>query len=423
MNRTMHYDVVVIGGGAAGVAAVVGARSRGARALLVERYGFLGGAAANANVPSYCGYYTRGDAGRLVVGGVGSGFIAELAKLGFDATPILAPSGNWIILCDPEGVKYAADRVVAEHAVDCRLHCTLIGAHRSGARIEAVTLFDHAGCFDVEAAAFVDASGEADLGFAAQVPSMRDLNPQRARQVASFPVRIGGVSPQVDTAPESLAELMTQFRNDDAAGSVRSLGGYFLRLPRSNDLWWRGVDLVTDGLDSADLGAAERRARDLSWKFLELLRTRVPGFENAYISGTGPQLGIRDSRQLETRYLLTEEDLLSGRTRDDGIACGSWPAEVHSGLGEGPEFRPVGGSGYYHVPLPSIRAARVDNLWLGGRVIGCDEQVYGSLRVMGTAFATGQAAGVAAAHCADGGAADDAAAIRAELLRQGAILG
>ncbi|MCE5263713.1 MAG: FAD-dependent oxidoreductase [Deltaproteobacteria bacterium] len=423
MDRRTHYDVVVIGGGAAGVAAAVGAHSRGARTLLVERYGFLGGAAANANVPSYCGFYTPGDAGRPVVGGVGAGVIAELAKLGFEVAPILAPSGNWIILCDPEGVKVAFDRIAAEHAFDCRLHCTLIGAHRSGAAVEAVTLFDHAGRFDVEAAAFVDASGEADLGFAAGVPSMRDLNPQRGRQLASFPVRIGGVSPQVDVRRDVPAEVMAQFRNDDAAGAVLSLGGYFLRLPRSNDLWWRGVDLATDGIDSADLGVAERRARDLSWRFLGLLRTRVPGFENAYIAGTGPRLGIRDSRQLQTRYLLTEDDLLSGRTRDDGIACGSWPAELHSGLEEGPEFRPVGGSGFYHIPLPALRAALVDNLWLGGRVIGCDEQVYGSLRVMGTAFATGQAAGVAAAHCAEGGAPDDAAAVRAELLRQGAILG
>jgi hypothetical protein len=422
-NGTIHYDVVVVGGGAAGVAAAVGARRSGARTLLVERYGFFGGAATNANMPAYCGYYTHGDARRLVVGGVGASVIDELAKLGFNVTPIRSPSGNWIIMFDPEALKYAIDRIVAESRIDCRLHCNLIGAHRSGGRIEAVTLFDHAGQFDVEAAAFVDASGDADLGFAAGVPSMRDLNPQRARQVASFPVRIGGVSPHVNVGREALAALMTHFRNDDAAGFVRSHGGHFLRLPRSNDLWWMGIDLVTDGLCSADLWAAERRARDLAWRFLELLRTRIPGFENSYISGTGPQLGTRDSRQLQTRYLLTEEDLLSGRTRDDGIACGCWPAEVHLGFGADPEFKHVGGRGYYHVPLPSIQAVDIDNLWLGGRVIGCDEQVYGSLRVMGTGFATGQAAGIAAAHCANGGAADDSAAIRAGLLHQGAILG
>lgn len=422
MRVKQKYDVVVVGGGAAGVAAAVGARQRGARTLLVERYGFLGGEAASANVLSYCGFFKQGEVPQQVVGGVGASVLAGLAQLGFDVTPIRAPSGNWIVMLDPEAIKYAIDRVVTDAEVDCRLHCSLIGAHRTGGRLEAVTLFDHAGAFDVEAAAFVDASGDANLGFAARVPSMADLEPRRQRQVASFPVRFGGVAASLTVDREALAALMVHFHNDDRQAFVRSHGGHFIRLPRSNDLWWMGVDLVTDGLDSASLGVVERKARDLSWRFLALLRERLPGFEKAYIVATGPQLGVRDSRQLQTRYRITTPDVLQGRLRDDGVALGCWPAEVHQGAGSGPRFQPVGGDGCYHLPLASLRALGVDNLWLAGRVIGCDELAYGSLRVMGTAFATGQAAGVAAAYCADGGAADDYPPIRQELLRQGAIL-
>ena len=421
-ERKMNYDVVVVGGGAAGVAAAIGARRRGARTLLVERYGFLGGVAASANVLSYCGFYKQGETPQQVVGGVGASVLAGLAQLGFDVAPMRAPSGNWIVMLDPEAIKYAIDRVLSEAQVDCRLHCSLIGAQRSGGSIEAVTLFDHAGRFDVEAAALVDASGDANLGFAAAVPSMADLEPWRSRQVASFPVRFGGVPAPVVVDREQLAALMAHFRNDDPAAYVRSHGGHFIRLPRSNDLWWMGIDLVTNGLDSASLAAAERKARDLSWKFLELLRARLPGFATAYIVATGPQLGVRDSRQLQTRYRITAHDVLQGRSRDDGVALGCWPAETHPGAGAGPKFQPVGGDGCYHLPLASLRAIGVDNLWVGGRVIGCDELAYGSLRVMGTAFATGHAAGVAAAHCADGGSADDDQPIRQELLRQGAIL-
>jgi len=422
VNRKMKYDVVVVGGGAAGVAAAVGARRRGARTLLVERYGFLGGEAASANVLSYCGFYKQGEAPQLVVGGVGASVLAGLADLGFDVAPMRAPSGNWIVMLDPEAIKYAIDRVASQAQVDCRLHCSLIGAHRSGARIEAVTLFDHAGPFDVEAATFVDASGDANLGFAAGVSSMADLEPWRQRQVASFPVRFGGVAASVAVDRELLASLMVHFCNDDPQAFVRSHGGHFIRLPRSNDMWWMGIDLVTDGLDSASLGVVERKARDLSWRFLELLRARLPGFEQAYIVATGPQLGVRDSRQLQTRYRITEQDVLQGRVRDDGVALGCWPAEVHQGASAGPKFQPVGGDGCYHLPLTSLRALGVDNLWLAGRVIGCDELAYGSLRVMGTAFATGHAAGVAAAHCADGGSADEHQPIRLALQHQGAIL-
>ena len=418
--RTEKYDVVVVGGGAAGVAAAVGASRRGARTLLVERYGFLGGEAANANVLSYCGFYVRGDACRRVVGGVGAAVLSELAALGFDVDPIRAPSGNWIVMLDPEAIKYAIDRVAAVDGLDCRLHCSLVGAHTAAGRLQAVSLHDGAGRFDVEAGAFVDASGDANLGFAAGVPPMRDLQPERVRQVASFPVRFCGVPPDVYVDRAELAALMPDFRNDGEAGYVRPHGGHFIRLPGSNDLWWMGIDLVTDGLDSADLGRAERTGRELAWRFLDLLRARLPGFAGAHIAATGPQVGVRDSRQLQTRCRISDADVLAGRLRDDGVALGCWPAEVHQGNG-GPQFQPVGGDGSYHVPLDALHALNCDNLWVGGRVIGCDGQAYGSLRVMGTAFATGQAAGVAAAGQADGGGEPAADSVRRELRRQGAI--
>ncbi len=415
-----RYDVVVVGGGAAGIAAAVGVREAGARALLVERYGFLGGAATNAGVLSYCGFFIRGDACRQIVGGVGGQVLATLSGLGFDVAPVRAPSGNWIVMLDPEALKVALDRIVARPGIDCRLHCTLIGAHRAGPRLDAITLYDHAGAFDVEAAAFVDASGDADLGAAGGVPAFA-AGSARQRQHASITVRIGGVPADAAVDRTLLAELVRQTDAGASKAHLRRHGGHFIRLPRSNDLWWMGIDLVTDGLDSGDLGAAEQDGRELAWRFVELLRAAMPGFDRAFIAATGPQLGIRDSRQLATRYCLTADDVLTGRARDDAIACGCWPAELHGGDG-GPSFEPVGGDGFYHVPLAAIHASGLDNLWVGGRAIGCDERAYGSLRVMGTAFATGQAAGIAAAQFARNPTEVGANEVRQELLRQGAIL-
>lgn len=416
--RGQSYDVVVLGGGAAGIAAAAGASRTGARTLLVERYGFLGGAATNANVLSYCGFYVRGDECRQAVRGVGAQVLSGLEAMGFDVAPVHAPSGNWIVMLDPEALKVALDRMATQHGFDCRLHCTLIAAAREGARIRAVSLYDHAGVFQVEAAAFVDASGDADLGFAAGVPSTGGL--ERARQHASLPVRIGGVAPGVRADRAALVELMQQFDAGDARAHVRSNGGHLLPLP-SGESWWMGIDLDTNGLDSADLAAAEMSARALAWRFVERLRARVPGFGHAYVIGTGPQVGIRDSRQVFTRYRLTADDVLSGRTRDDGIARGCWPGELHRGV-DGPKFDPVGGAGYYDIPLASIRAVDIDNLWIAGRAIACEELAYGSARVMGTAFATGHAAGIAAAQAAAGNGTDDPRSVRHELLRQGAIV-
>jgi hypothetical protein len=418
--RRFRFDVVVVGGGAAGIAAALGARACGARTLVVERYGFLGGAATNAHVLSYCGFYAQGEAPRPMVGGVGARALAGLATLGLDVRPLRAPSGNWIVMLDTEAVKLAFDRLAAEATLDCRLHCTLIGARRTGDRIDAVTLYDHAGPFEVEAAAFVDASGDADLAFAAGAPSMAALVPDRPRQAATMPVRIGGVAPDLVVDREAVAALRATFGDCGSVGTIRANGGHFLRLPHSNDIWWMGIDLVTDGLDSASLAAAERAGRDLAWRFVDALRAQVSGFARAHIVATGAQIGIRDSRQALPRAVLRDDDVLGGVTRADGIARGCWPAEVHRGLG-GPKFHPVGGDGWYDIPLDAVRASRIENLWLAGRVIGCEPLAYGSLRVMGTAFATGHAAGVAAARTV-AGASCDAAAVRAELLRQGALL-
>ena len=420
-RRAQRYDVVVVGGGAAGVAAAVGAARRGARTLLVERYGFLGGEAANANVLSYCGFFVAGERPRPAVGGVGQAVLGELAALGYDTTPIRAPSGNWIVMLDPEAIKRAMDRVTAVPGLDCRLHAHLVAAQRDGARIGRVSVHDAAGVLDVEADAFVDASGDAVLGFAAGAATIEGTEPGRGRQVASFPVRFGGVPTAVSVDRAALATLMPRFDNGDGPARVRAHGGHFIRLPGSGDLWWMGIDAVTGGLDSLDLAAAERGARTLAWRFLEFARANLPGFAHAHIVATGPQLGIRDSRQVVTRYRLRDDDLAAGRQRDDGIALGCWPAEVHA-AGSAPRFTPVGGGGTYHVPVASLRATGLDNLWLAGRTIGCDEGVYGSLRVMGTAFATGHAAGVAATLIDPASRAPDIVAIRAELLRQGAML-
>lgn len=419
--RRERYDVAVVGGGAAGLAAAVGAARAGAHVLLVERYGFLGGAAANANVLSYCGFFAQGDEPRPMVGGIGVELLGEIATLGFDVTPQRAPSGNWIIVVDPEAVKRAFDGVVAREAIRCRLHSTLIGARCTEGHIAAVTLFDHAGPLDVEAGAFVDASGDADLAFAAGVPAMTDLDPARRRQAATLPVRIGGVPADVVVDRATLAALMAEIRNDDPRGSIRSTGGHVIRLPRSQDLWWMGINLITDGLDAAGMAAAEALGRDLAWRFVDVLRKCAPGCERAYIASTGPQLGIRDSRQALPRAMLTTDDVLSGRTRHDAVARGCWPAEVHQGLA-GPTFQPVGGDGYFDIPLDVVRASRVENLWLAGRTIGCEQGAYGSIRVMGTAFATGHAAGIAAALAAPGGRAGDLAQVRRLLIDQGAVL-
>ena len=419
MTETVQkYDVVVVGAGAGGVAAAVGAARTGARTLLVERYGFMGGAATNAQVLAYCGFFARGETARQMVSGVGQDLLLELKALGVDIAPIVSKSGYWIIMLDPEATKLGFDRLVRGNALDVRLHTRVMGADVEGDRIRSVTLVDHSGITTVEAGAFVDASGEATLATLAGVPLSQPGGADAHLQAASFPIRIGGVPEGVVFDRKIMAGLIAAHNKMAEMPILRADGGVVSRLPLSNDMWWMAIDLETDGITGESLTEVEFKARELAWLNLEVLR-RHPGFEKAYLVSTGPQLGIRETRRPFSRADVVEQDAVVGRRHEDGIARASWPMEVHESPGKA-HFVDIGGEGFYDVRAGAIEAAEIANLRLAGRVIGADPRAYGSIRVMGTAFATGHAAGVSAALAVVGNT--DVATLRKTLEGQGAVI-
>lgn len=152
-----------------------------------------------------------------------------------------------------------------------------------------------------------------------------------------------------------------------------------------------------------------------------VLRRTVPGFEHAWLAQTGPQIGVRETRHPTARYDISHDDVLRGRLREDGVARAAWPVEIHVRAGR-PIYETIGGKGYFHVPLDSLHARGLSNLWYAGRVIGSDPRAYGSIRVMGTAFATGEAAGVAAALNSRTGEAPTALEVRTFLEGLGALV-
>ncbi|MEP9397466.1 FAD-dependent oxidoreductase [Mesorhizobium sp. KR2-14] len=419
MTKTVQkYDVVVVGAGAGGIAAAVGAARTGARTLLVERYGFMGGAATNAQVLAYCGFFARGETARQMVSGVGQDLLLELKALGIDIAPIVSKSGYWIIMLDPEATKLGFDRLARRNALDVRLHTRLLGAEVDGDRIRSVTLVDHSGITTVEAGAFVDASGEATLATLAGAPLSQPGGENAHLQAASFPIRIGGVPEDVVFDRKIMAELIAEHNKTAEMPILRADGGVVSRLPLTNDMWWMAIDLETDGITGESLTEVEFKARELAWLNLEVLR-RHPGFEKAYLVSTGPQMGIRETRRPFSRADVVEQDVVEGRRHADGIARASWPMEVHESPGKA-RFVDIGGEGFFDVRAGAIEAAEIANLRLAGRVIGADSKAYGSIRVMGTAFATGHAAGVSAALAVVGHT--DVATLQKTLEGQGAVI-
>ncbi|WP_198383919.1 FAD-dependent oxidoreductase [Roseomonas sp. KE2513] len=412
------YDVVVAGGGAAGIGAALGAAATGARVLLLERYGFLGGAATNAGVLTYCGLYQAGETPRQAVGGAAERMLAGLAALGGEVAPIRSRSGNWVVPFDPEALKRAADEVVGAAGAECRLHALVTGTARAGAALGALRVTDHAGAAEIAARAFVDASGEATLASLAGVPRVVP-GPDGQVQPGSATMRVGGLRPEAMPDRGTLARAAARANAVLPDAPVRPDGGVFMPMPGAGEAWWMCVDLPTDGLTAASLTAAEQAARRAAWAVVAALREE-PGMGGARLIATGPQFGVRETRRCAALAEVTGAAVIEGRRDPEGIARGAWPMEVHEAPGRA-AYTPVGGEGFYDIPLDTLRAQGLNNLLYAGRVAGADRAAYGSTRVMGTAFATGQAAGVAAALVAGGGAGD-AVAVRAALLEQGAIL-
>ncbi len=418
------YDVAVVGGGAGGVSAAPGAAKTGARVFLIEKYGFLGGAATTSQVLSYCGFFHRG--GRQAtrsVAGVGEEIIEELRNLGMDGKSYHSETtGNWIILLEPERVKLALDRICARHGIDVLLHSRLASAERDGATLRSIEVESMAGTERIAASAFVDGSGDAVLAHAASMPC-RIGDGEGRLNACTMPIRVGGLQLEGRVDRESVKRAVIAYNAEapEAMRVHRDDGGIYVRIPGSRDFWWMIIDREMPDLGSRAFTSAEQSAREMAERMTEALRAHVPGFTDCYLVQTGPQIGIRESRHPAARYQITHADVIGGRLREDSIARGSWPIELHGEAGR-PEYESVGGEGYFSIPMDAITASGVDNLWYAGRVIGADTRAYGSIRVMGTALASGHAAGVSAALAAQSGKAPDLAEVRARLIEQGALI-
>ena len=261
--------------------------------------------------------------------------------------------------------------------------------------------------------AFVDATGDAELAFVAGASACAAHG--AATQPASLPIRISGVAVDASLDKVARARCVAGMERRLGRAELRADGGILTTLPGTTDLWWLAVDVETNGLDATDLARAERDGRELAWQAVRTL-SALPGFENASVAATGPKIGLRETRHARTVDRLRDEVLLDGLRPEGTVALGGWPMEILHGPGKA-EYRRIGGEGVYGIPVEALMSADFSNLYLAGRCIGADPAAFASARVMGTAFATGQAAGVCAAS-----PNADVSGIRKELLRQNAIL-
>lgn len=410
------FDVVVVGGGAAGIAAAVGAAQAGASVCVIEQYGFLGGAATNSSVLTHCGFFDQ--TGTQVVKGVGQQVLDRLNERRVYRTQTIAETGNTVVLLDLETTKSVYDELIDAAGVTLLLHSKLVSATTVDGRITEVEIVHRGGHRRITGGAFVDCSGDGAL--IAESGAGMLLSEPNERQACTLVMRVGDVAGDADLSQAGMAAAVDKYQASSGRALVRD-SGIAVRMPVSREVMLLLADQHRDVLDVDELTQAELRARELSWQYLDAFRRFLPGWDNAYLASTGPQIGIREGRRLEGTDAVRAGDVSAGRKRpQDAIARCGWPMENHVAPGV-TEYGGIKGKGWYHISYGAICSASTENLWAGGRLVSSDNSAYASLRVMGTSFATGHACGVAASvHAATGG--HDYLAVRRELERQGALI-
>jgi hypothetical protein len=428
-----EYDVVVLGGGPAGIAAAVAAARSGRKTLLVERYGFLGGMGTAAGVTNFCGLHANvhGEI-RQVVHGVADDLLQRIAALGGLNTPHALFGKTVAQAYDTAAYKIAADDLMQSGGVEVLFHALAAGVvMHDERRVQALLLETKSGRCAVLARAFVDASGDGDLAAWAGAPyALGDGHGNMLYPSTMF--RINGVDPQrAGKAWEAIPKLMAQA---EAEGRYRFPRKGAIVRPQKSGIEWR-VNLTQlanaqgnamNGVDADELSDAEVLGRRQIASVAGFLR-EVPGFEQSYISDIAPQVGIRETRRVHGLYELTESDVLDCASFDDTIGVNGWPLELH--LKGDVEFRwpkiPES-RGFNQLPYRMTVPQGLDNVWVAGRCASMSHEAQSAARVTGACFVMGQAVGLAAHLALDAdstNAAIDVAALQSALEDNGAWLG
>ncbi|BBA51722.1 FAD-dependent oxidoreductase [Fusobacterium varium] len=417
MERNLKYDVVVVGGGAAGISAAIGAKKSGKSVILIERNSCLGGQATNANVASYCGFFTHGDEPKQIIGGVGQMVLDKLSAIGKYDGYRLSTVGNAIIPLDSEALKFVLDELVLENEIPTLLYCTLIKTKTENSKITMIECVDDIGSIFIEGKTFVDASGDGNLAYLAGAEIIFG-NPEGITQMSTNIMRIGNFDINIKLSPEVIEKAIQAAKKDGFKNLSKDSGIIF----KAEQYGYAILPSVqVESLDCSTLTACEMNTRRQAQEYIEAFRKYIPGMENCTLISTGPKLGIRESRHIVGKYTLSLDEVLNAVKNKRGIARGAWPCENHQKLDKMAEYLWVKDNDYYEIPIDILLSKNIKNLWSAGRTVSADSMAFASVRVMGISFGTGHAAGVGAAYMAEYEDID-VDSIRIELKKQGAIL-
>jgi len=432
MSETLHYDVVVVGAGLAGISAAISASRNGANTLLVERHPYSGGAFTAGLVLHIAGLV---DHRRIceqsektlqprnwIVQGLACEYYERLRDIGAARGP------HW----DHEPAKIVFDQMLNEANVTILYGTQFFSANVADGRVHSVELVYRTHKLIAEAAVFIDASGDGDLGASAGVEHYFGRESDGAMMPATLSYLVAGVAaddkPTLDEINAILKHAWEQGKTPPDMRPAVIAHRYCEGRDR-NELWCSLVRQWGNITDPWEYSRMEQAGRNIGWRIFRYLKSTAPSWRDAYLAAMGHQLWPREARHLKAHYMLCEQDVRRQARFDDAVARGAFYLDVHSTtpgtIGFDLEWQAEQYDVYFEIPYRSLIAADVDNLLLAGRTVGADHVAHGAARVMGTGIATGQAAGTAAAILAAsrGKAVDlDVSVLQKLLCSQGVIL-
>ena len=444
-------DIAVVGGGPAGLACAITAARAGKRVMLFEKNSFLGGAMAIGLSP--LGFLAQD--GRQCIAGFGEEFIRRLQERGDSLGHRVCPKHNSVTCVNAEGVKLLALEMCLEAGVEVLLHCQALEVRRKGSRIEKLVLFGKCNRIEVTAGVYVDCTGDGDVAYLAGCSYEKGRSGALQPPTVMFTLQgvdTGKLHDYVQQHPEELrydrpgifedprythdyfradpnhvfVGLQKTFRELKARGELPVERESFIYIGSTHpgEVYVNSVRILNaDTTDIRDLSRAETEGTLQIPRLIRLLRERVPGFENCYLSSIAPGLGVRETRRFAGVRRVTREDCIRANVPEDTVCLSGYKIDIHSGRDDGLYFEAV--EQPFGIPYGCLVSSETENLMFAGRCISCDAVALGSLRVIPSCLGMGQAAGVGASLAVSSGCSPaqvDVDAVRSTLRDQNAIL-
>lgn len=397
LHVAYEVDVLVVGGGPAGVGAAFSASRLGAKVLLIEQFNCLGGVATAGGHGHIC-MYSAWRTDRRLVGGIPFETAGRVAEAGYGV------HNNSVLDFEIEGMKLVLERMAEESGVRLLYHTFFCDSILEDGRVIGAVVQNKGGRQVILAERTIDCTGDGDV--AARSGCDYDAGEEETGrcQPVTLMFTIGGVD----------YDRVREFRKDDfnlahVWKEAQEKGDMRPFQTRVMGWWWTptrpdqlGVNFThvnfIDSTRAEDLTRATIDARRQAYETIDVYRKYVPGMENCHMVSTPNTVGIRESRRIRGEYVLTKEDILAQKEFEDSIGYGSFFIDIHnvSGPGmDGKTHRPEKGF-KYQIPYRILLPEKVENLLVAGRCASCTHEALGSLRVMPQCGVMGQAAGTAA---------------------------